>query len=546
MPIDARRAAVARWGAPRPPWGSCMTDERTPEEEHGTHEGPRLQLRNMRAADYTDIKRIMDEVYASMGGSWSRKQFVAQLARFPEGQICIEDNGRVVAAALSLVVDYRRFGDAHTYDDITGHGFLTTHDPSGDILYGMDVFVDPEYQGMRLGRRLYDARKELCQNLNLRAIVLGGRIPGYDKVKDEMSPQRYIELVQRRELYDPILSFQLANEFHVRRVLVSYWPPDRQSGGYATLLRWDNIYYEAQETSLIRSTERIVRVGTVQWQMRRLESRETFLQQVEFFVDALAGYNCDIALFPELFSAPLLAEFQDRSPAEAMRGLAELTGELVDAIGELAVSYNMNIIAGSMPVHREQQLHNVSWLCRRDGTRDAQYKLHITPDERAWWGFIGGSRLRVFETDVGRVGILICYDVEFPELSRILADRGLQMLFVPFWTDTKNGYLRVRRCAQARAIENECYVIITGSVGSLPQVENVDIQYSQTAVFSPSDFAFPHDAVMAEATPNTETTLIVDVDLDDLKELRNQGSVRNFQDRRLDLYRVTWLGSDES
>jgi predicted amidohydrolase len=79
-------------------------------------------------------------------------------------------------------------------------------------------------------------------------------------------------------------------------------------------------------------------------------------------------------------------------------------------------------------------------------------------------------------------------------------------------------------------------------VGSLPNVDNVDIQYSQTAVFSPSDFAFPHDAVMAEATPNTETTLIVDVDLDDLKDLRNQGSVRNFQDRRLDLYRIAWLG----
>ncbi|MCB1738319.1 MAG: hydrolase, partial [Gammaproteobacteria bacterium] len=139
-------------------------------------------------------------------------------------------------------------------------------------------------------------------------------------------------------------------------------------------------------------------------------------------------------------------------------------------------------------------------------------------------------------------GILICYDVEFPELPRILAEQGMKMLFVPYWTDTKNAYERVRRCAQARAIENECYVVITGSVGNLPNVENMDIQYSQSAVFTPSDYAFPHDAIAAEATPNTEMALIADLDLDKLVELRRNGSVRNWRDRRLDLYRVQWTG----
>jgi len=504
----------------------------------------RLKLRHLRPADFRDIKELMDSVYRDMGGSWSQRQFRAQLKRFEEGQICIEDNGRVVAAALSLIVDYKKFGDNHNYDTITGHGFITTHDPEGDVLYGMDVFVAPDYQGMRLGRRLYDARKELCQNLNLRAIVVGGRIPGYSKRAHEMSPQRYIELVQRRELYDPILSFQLANDLVVRRVLKGYWPPDRHSGGFATLLRWDNIYYEAEEAPLIGHSEPIVRIGTVQWQMRQMDSVDDFLRQVEFFVDALAGYNCDFALFPEFFSAPLLAPYSDRGPAEAMRALAGHSEAIRESIGRLAVAYNINIIAGSMPVYSDQRLFNVSYLLRRDGSWDAQYKLHITPDERSWWGVVGGSRLRVFDTDKGKIGILICYDCEFPELSRIQCDRGMQILFVPFWTDTKNGYLRVRRCAQARAVENECYVAITGNVGTVPAVENVDIQYSQTAVFSPSDFAFPHDAIMAEATPNTETTLIVDVDLDHLKELRSQGSVRNFKDRRLDLYEVRWKGED--
>ncbi|HSZ26511.1 MAG TPA: nitrilase-related carbon-nitrogen hydrolase, partial [Cytophagaceae bacterium] len=103
-----------------------------------------------------------------------------------------------------------------------------------------------------------------------------------------------------------------------------------------------------------------------------------------------------------------------------------------------------------------------------------------------------------------------------------------------------NSFLRVMRCSQARAIENECYVAISGSVGNLPGVENMDIQYAQSAVFSPSDFSFPPDAIVAEATPNAETTLIVDLDLDLLKKVRKQGTVRNLQSRRHDLYKISW------
>jgi len=140
----------------------------------------------------------------------------------------------------------------------------------------------------------------------------------------------------------------------------------------------------------------------------------------------------------------------------------------------------------------------------------------------------------------GKVGILICYDVEFPEVGRIMAEQGLEILFVPFLTDTQNGYNRVRHCAQARAIENECYVAIAGSVGNLPRVNNMDIQYAQSAVFSPSDFSFPTNTIVSEATPNTEMTLIVDVNLDLLKELHLNGSVRNLKDRRTDLYTLRW------
>jgi predicted amidohydrolase len=172
----------------------------------------------------------------------------------------------------------------------------------------------------------------------------------------------------------------------------------------------------------------------------------------------------------------------------------------------------------------------------RDGSIDEQYKIHITPHEQRDWVIDGGETVKVIETDAGRVGILICYDVEFPELGRILAEQEVQILFVPFWTDTKNGYLRVRLCAQARAIENECYVAIGGSVGNLPRVDNVDIQYAESAVFSPSDVYFPHDATLAEANANTEMMIFADVDLDKLKMLHKRGSVTNLKHRRPKLY----------
>ncbi len=505
-----------------------------------------LTLRNLRSEDYDDIKRIMDTVYpGKLGGGWPKKKYLAMLKVFPEGQICIDDNGKPVAAAFSVVVDYDQFGDEHTYDEITGNAYLTTHDPNGDVLYGVDVFVDPGYRNLRLGRRLYEARKELCQSLNLRAIIAGGRIPNFAQYAADLTPQKYIVAVKRKEIYDPILSFQLANDFEVKRVLKAYLPEDEQSHGYATLLEWINLYYEPREPKLFGERKSSVRLGCVQWQMRAFHSVEEVLSQVEYFIDALSDYRCDVALFPEFFNAPLMGLEEHSTSVDAIRFLAGFTEQIRDAISNLAVAYNINVVAGSMPVIDNDQLYNVAYLCRRDGTVDAQYKLHPTPHEKKDWIMEGGNQLQLFDTDFGRVGILICYDVEFPELARLLSEKEMQILLVPFWTDTKNGYLRVRRCAQARAIENECYVAIAGNIGNLPQVDSVDIQYGQTAVFSPSDFAFPHDAIMAETTPNTEMTLIVDVDLEKLQTLQNEGSVRNYLDRRRDLYRVTWTGDNE-
>ncbi len=291
-------------------------------------------------------------------------------------------------------------------------------------------------------------------------------------------------------------------------------------------------------TNIPKST---ARVGCVQWRMQEFKSEDAFLQQVDLQVRALASYKCDVAVFPEFFSVPLTGLWPQLSTADSMRALAPVTPDLVKSIARMATAQQINIIAGSMPLLDNGKLYNVSCLCRRDGKVEVQYKLHPTPGEVADWQMQGGQALRTFDTDFGRIGILICYDVEFPELSRLLAEQGIDILFVPSWTDSKNGYLRVRLCAQARAVENEWYVVLAGSVGALPEIPCIDNQYAQSAVFSPADYGFPHDAIVAEATANVETTLVADLDLARLKALRTSGSVRNAGDRRRDLYRVEWL-----
>ena len=497
-------------------------------------------LRNLSLKDYDDLAESMKIAYSGIGEvPWKYSQVKRLLNIFPEGQICIEVKGRVVACALSIIVDYSKFGDSHTFRQITGDETFSTHDPEGDVLYGIDVFVHPENRNMRLGRRLYDARKELCENFNLRAIVAGGRIPGYQDHADQYSPKQYLEKVETREIYDPILTFQISNNFHVKKILRNYLPHDNESKTFATLLEWNNIYYEEKEKAIGRKKS-VVRLGLVQWGMRSLPSIDALIEQMEFFIDAVSDYQSDFILFPEFFNAPLMAKYNHLAEFDAIRALANYSEPIRSKFVEFAISYNVNIICGSLPVYQDEKLYNVAYLCRRDGSWDMQYKIHITPSELTSWGLTGGDSIRVFDTDSGKVGVLICYDVEFPELGRIMAEQGMEILFIPFVTDTQNGYNRVRHCAQARAIENECYVAIAGGVGNLPKVNNMDIQYAQSAVFSPSDFAFPTNAVVSEATPNTEMMVIADVNLDLLKELHVNGSVRNLKDRRTDLYSLKW------
>lgn len=496
-----------------------------------------IELKYLTVDDYEELKSATLESYSGVLDSYWKKHHIKQLTSiFPEGQVVIKIDGVIAGCALSLIVDYDTIDDNHTYADIVKGDSFKNHDPEGDVIYGIDVFIKPEFRGLRLGRRLYDYRKEICENLNLKGIVFGGRMPNYHKHK-QCTPKEYIEKVKRKEIHDPVLNFQISNDFHPVRVLKGYLEGDTASNEYAVLMEWDNIYY-TKKSRKASSVKTIVRLGLIQWQMRTYNSLDELMQQVEYFVDSVAAYRCDFALFPEFFNAPLMAKYNHMHEPDAIRELAKYTKVIVEKMQQLSISYNINIITGSMPELIGNKLYNVGYLCRRDGSSERYEKIHVTPDEAKVWGMQKGNKLQTFETDAGKIGVLICYDSEFPELSRLLSDEGMDILFIPFLTDTQNGYSRVRLCAQARAIENECYVVIAGSVGNLPNVNNMDIQYAQSAVFTPCDFSFPSNGIKAEATTNTEMILVADVDLSLLRELHSFGAVKNLKDRRKDFYNV--------
>jgi predicted amidohydrolase len=306
-----------------------------------------------------------------------------------------------------------------------------------------------------------------------------------------------------------------------------------------------NLDYVPQEQQRRLKKVSLVRICAVQYQMRLIDSWEEFCTQCEYFLDTASDNKADFVIFPELLTTQLLAIESTKRPADAARKLAERTEAYLDFFTRMSIKYNVNIVGGSQFVVEGDRLFNIAYLFRRDGTIEKQYKMHVTPAERRWWGVEPGGQVQVFDTDRGKVAILLCYDIEFPELARIAAGRGAQLLFVPFNTDNREGYLRVRYCAQARAIENDVYVAISGATGNLPFVENADVHYAQSGIYTPLDFSFARDGIAGECTPNIETLVIHDVDIELLRRHRQGGTVQPWSDRRRDLYSGVWREGDE-
>jgi predicted amidohydrolase/ribosomal protein S18 acetylase RimI-like enzyme len=509
-------------------------------------ERPKMVVRAAELKDAAAISALSARVYGDKEAH-PEKMIRAQINNFPGGQFVAEYMGQIVGHCATFIIGEDLALRQHTWDEITGHGLAARHDPDGDYLYGMEVSVHPDFRRLRVGQRLYDARRALCQEYGLKGIVFGGRMPGYARQARQFpDPLVYAQGVAEKQVKDNVISFHLANGFELLGVLRNYLPSDKPSGGHATHMIWHNpLHHEAGTAAEPRTglqPKDVIRVAAVQFQMRRISSIDEFERQVEYFVDVASDYRCDFVTFPELFTLELLSlEKEPLPPAKGIVQIAEYTERFLAFMERLSVRYNINIIGGSHPTRTSDgEIRNIAYVFLRDGSVHTQEKIHPTPSEAYWWNIKGGNKAEAINTDCGPIGVLICYDSEFPELARHMVDQGAQILFVPFCTDERRAFMRVRICAHARAIENQCYAVLAGVVGNLPNVENMDIHYAESAILTPCDFAFARDGVAADAAANTETIAFADLRLSDLRTARTAGAVRNLKDRRFDLYQLVW------
>lgn len=503
-----------------------------------------IGVKTLTVIDYDAIKEMQLASFPDMK-PWSKEQWVKVVTTFPEGQIGIEINGEIAASSCSLILNFNEYEKNHSWSDITGSGTLSTHNDKGDTLYGIEIMVSPKFRSMRLARRLYDERKKLVVSRNLKRIVVGGRLPNYYLVCEKFTAKEYVQQVVDKKLLDPVLTTQLSNDFKLKRIIKDYLPNDECSCGYATFMEWVNLDYEIPSFE-IQDISPYVRVCAIQYKMRMVKDFEEFAHHCEYFIDIAADYKSDFTVFPELFTMQLLSFLPKQRPGIAIRELTQFTDQYIEFFSRMAVKYNTNIIGGThLTVEDDGNLYNISWFFRRDGSYEKQYKMQITPHERKWWGVKEGKKVEVFDTDCGKIAINICYDIEFPEIARIATSKGAEIIFVPFNTDERRAYNRVRYCAQARAIENQVYVVLSGCVGNLPQVDNLDIQYAQSAILTPSDVEFHRDGIAAIAEPGDETMIYQDLDMNLLKKNRLNGNAQTWNDRRKNLYSIVYKEDDK-
>jgi predicted amidohydrolase len=278
-----------------------------------------------------------------------------------------------------------------------------------------------------------------------------------------------------------------------------------------------------------------LRVASLQYFIRPVADEINFRDQVSALVETAADYGCQLVLFPEYFTVQLLTLGDVRAPIQGqVRNLATYGPSFIEFMSELATRHKIYLLAGTIPVVDAEtgELHNEAHFFGPDGRMGIQGKLHMTRFESEDWLVQPRDRLKVFSTAFGKVAISICYDVEFPEIARAAAWAGAHILLVPACTDDRQGFLRVRYCAHARAIENQMYVIVSHTVGSLPMVPAVSLNYGQAAILTPSDFPFSRDGILAEGHPNQEMMVIGDLNLDTIQQARTTGTVLPLHDSR--------------
>jgi predicted amidohydrolase len=278
-----------------------------------------------------------------------------------------------------------------------------------------------------------------------------------------------------------------------------------------------------------------IRIAAAQYPLEAFSTLADYRAKLECWVAEAAGRGAQLLVFPEYGAMEYGAAAGGPVAGDLRASLAAVSHALAEmdpAHADLAREHNVYILAASGPSERSGSRYvNAARLFSPTGRVGLQEKLIMTPFEREW-GISGGQDLRVFETTLGRIGVAICYDSEFPLLVRAQAEAGAEIILVPSCTEFASGYHRVRTAALARALENTCVTVLSPIVGDAPWSPAVDHNSGAAGVFVPADHSFSETGVLTEGMFNHPQWVYADVDLDALRALTSRGEMRNSTDWR--------------
>lgn len=269
-----------------------------------------------------------------------------------------------------------------------------------------------------------------------------------------------------------------------------------------------------------------MKIATAAYAMEPLASFEDYAEKLERWVESA---DADLLVFPE-YGALELATITGRAGdlEASLQAVAELLPQADALHSRLARAYNRHILAASAPVFTGARPANRARLFAPTGAMAHQDKQIMTRFEREQWNVVPGGPLRVIDTALGKVGILICYDVEFPLLARALTAAGAEILLVPSCTDSFHGWNRVRIGAMARALENQCVVVQSPTVGDCPWSPAVDENHGAAAIYGPPDMGFAADGVLAQGPTDQPGWTRAEVDLEAIARVRQGGAQQNY------------------
>jgi len=277
-----------------------------------------------------------------------------------------------------------------------------------------------------------------------------------------------------------------------------------------------------------------LKVAAAQYDISFFAQWSDFAEKLTNWVSLAAHQQAKLLVLPEYGSMELPSLFGEKVYKDLngqLHAMQTIYPEWQALHKELARQFDVMILGTSYPVLQDDgSFRNRANLYGPDGLIDYQDKLIMTRFENEQWLVKAGNDIKVIDTDIGKIGINICYDSEFPLIARQQVAAGADLILVPSCTDTEAGFHRVRIGCQARALENQCYVIQSPTFGHAVWSEAVDVNTGRASIYTPVDYGFPDNGILVEGSQDRAEWVYADLDLAEIARVRKEGQVFNYRD----------------